>query len=317
MLRRLLPFVCLGVLACLVLGWVQQPSLPLPAWATLNVTAPLNPRHPLNRGLVGHWQVLPQTNQAGSLWRSTAPMVGPLSGTLTGMLPTSTASGWNATRRPGGYGEMRFDGTNDYVDLGVNTIGSRLNGAAGITVSFWVNYTTLVGAPGPGANIFVNAKCGVDDGTLVRFGFTGDAPGAIKIVARSSVSDTDQGMIGTVVLTAGTWAHAVGVVDFPAQTLTLYINGALDSTLGVTFGSATYVNSAASIPDILGADSTSAFGFAGLLDDVRVLARALSAVEAAALYRETSSVRNATLQWLPLLVAKTGVVVVPRRMQQY
>jgi len=85
-------------------------TLPQP---TLNYGTPVNGMHPLNRGLSGWWKVLP-LRSSGLLW---SDLVGVAPGTRQGMGAGSGTSGWGATTRRGGFGEMRFDGTDDYVSL--------------------------------------------------------------------------------------------------------------------------------------------------------------------------------------------------------
>src|SRR5215471_4571503 len=88
----------------------------------LDYQQPVNWAAPLNRGLLGWWLVLPQ-RLGGSRWLD---LVGRAAATLVTTLPSGSTSGWGPSRRLGGLGELRFDGTNGYADLGAPfpTLGS-------------------------------------------------------------------------------------------------------------------------------------------------------------------------------------------------
>jgi hypothetical protein len=83
--------------------------MPVSVWPLrqLAYPRPLNPRGLLGHGVLAAWVVLPRT--AGGLrWLD---LTGRNHGTLTSLLPSSDVSGWGATTRPGGYGELRFPNT--------------------------------------------------------------------------------------------------------------------------------------------------------------------------------------------------------------
>jgi len=87
---------------------------------------PLNPAHPLNRGLIGYW---PFAEGAGG---KTMDLSGKGNhGTLTNMVQGPT-SGWTGGKFGGA---MRFDGVNDYVGAGVV---AALAGAVTATLSIWM-----------------------------------------------------------------------------------------------------------------------------------------------------------------------------------
>ena len=106
--------------------------IPLLAPRVLDYAQPMSRDAPLNRGLQAWWLTLPQ--RRGSMRWPT--LTGRTHGTLVAMGPSSATSGWGATQRPGGFGELRFDGTNDYVTANC-TLGTVLTASAG-TVSLWV-----------------------------------------------------------------------------------------------------------------------------------------------------------------------------------
>src|SRR5262245_59414777 len=76
----------------------------------------VNTWHPLARRLQNWWLYVPGISGTTTTWRD---FVGERNGTLTSMAaPGTTTSGWNrTTSRQGGFGDVRFDGTNDYVSV--------------------------------------------------------------------------------------------------------------------------------------------------------------------------------------------------------
>src|SRR4029077_5506129 len=101
----------LSVLLLLLPSLVAAQAVDL--YPLIDFRSPLNRQHPLNRAVVGAWEVLPGLS-GGALWYNLA---GPYHGTLTNMATAGGASGWGGTTRTGGYGEMRFDGSNDTVSI--------------------------------------------------------------------------------------------------------------------------------------------------------------------------------------------------------
>src|SRR3990167_5559894 len=91
--------------------------------STINYGNTVNWSHPLNRGLVSWWKVLPQ--RAGGL--RLIDLCGKNHGTLV------NGTKWAGMGRLGGYGALNFDGVNDYVDGG--TLGGGSYSAA--TLCFW------------------------------------------------------------------------------------------------------------------------------------------------------------------------------------
>ena len=70
----------------------------------------VNLQHPLAQGLVSWWRV-GRTGYGTNTWYD---LMGQNHATLTNMDVHGATSGWHATTRPGGDGEVRFDGSNDY-----------------------------------------------------------------------------------------------------------------------------------------------------------------------------------------------------------
>lgn len=88
----------------------------------------LNRKHPLNRGLVSEWAVLPGLAGGKFLY----DVVSRNHGTLT------NGSIWTPNSRPGGYGSLSIVGSTDLVSITDSNLLSRFNGRSVFTISFWV-----------------------------------------------------------------------------------------------------------------------------------------------------------------------------------
>jgi hypothetical protein len=198
-------------------------------------------------------------------------------GTLTGnAVATSTGrSGPAAT----------FDGVGDYV---VNNSGTFLNGLSAVTVSAWVksNVTStdrgFLFAKDPDntdsiLSLRYDAAGTVGTGTNVIKGAITSTGGVQSIESASNVQTTN-------------WQH-IAMVWTSGQQLKLYINGALSTPTG---------NNAATTGTITGAtkllvgqggrDNLTTLGWNGLVDDVRIYNRALSAGEVTSLYSQMTNI---------------------------
>src|SRR4051812_27861308 len=93
---------------------------------------PVQPGHPLNRGLTAWYAALP--------WWKQGPRLRDLVNKNHGVLSPSTGlPTWRGARgRPGGYGCLEFNGTNHYVDLG----STWLDVSGEYTIACWINTTT-------------------------------------------------------------------------------------------------------------------------------------------------------------------------------
>lgn len=96
----------------------------------LNWLGPINRLHPLNRGLVSWWMIIPGLT-GGPTWIDLADPSNGNHGTLTNM---DTATDWVPSNRLGGWGALDLDGTNDWVDVAQKDI----VGAFPITLCGWM-----------------------------------------------------------------------------------------------------------------------------------------------------------------------------------
>jgi uncharacterized repeat protein (TIGR01451 family) len=234
-------------------GGAQQHTIVVPAvdqsyTATYTVTTPQFPP-----GLVAGYRL---DEGAGSI---TADLSGNnATGTLVDA-PTWTTGRYN--------GALNFDGTS-YVDLG-NPVPLQLTGS--MTLSAWINISA-----NPGDDGAIVAKLGGAGWQLKTSPDTGPRTAAIQI--SSNGSDAIQRYSASV-LTSGNWYHLAGVYDAAAQTLEIYVNGALDNgALSGTVPAAQFdapfnVN----IAQRTGLPGN--FNFLGRIDEVHIFNRALTASE--------------------------------------
>ena len=205
------------------------------------------------------------------------------SGTIAGNVSGNGADGvlengalFEADSADGSPSSVRFDGTDDFIDLGnVDPTGT------GLTVGAWFNADTFPGsskdprliskATGPAANEHVFMLGTIAVGSEVRLRgrvrFNGET---LTLIAASGN------------LAVGTWHHAAMTVDGDA--IRLFLDG-VEVGIALSFGS---VDSAPAVPVAVGAQPPGAGGryFDGLIDDVRILSRAMMATEISAIAAE-------------------------------
>jgi hypothetical protein len=166
---------------------------------------------------------------------------------------------------------VRFDGTKDYIDFGHSTA-LRLTGS--MTISAWINSMSFpiddaaIVSSHKNSNTIAGYQLDTTVDTGPRtIGFKiGDECG--RLTAR----------YGATPLRVGAWYHIAGVYDAEAHTLNVYLNGAPDD--GVLHGSVTNAQHSSRSHVYIGTRSDSkGFEFAGLIDEVRIYSRALTAAE--------------------------------------
>jgi chitodextrinase len=179
---------------------------------------------------------------------------------ITGTLVGAT---WTTGRHAGG---LLFDGGGAYVDLG-NPAALRLRSS--FTVSAWVNESANVSDDA----IIVSRSTGSAGWELKSSPDTGMRTFALAVfdpggsyVARYSA----------IVRAVGTWYHVAGVYDAAARKLDLYVNGTLSN--GILVGAVPAAISDAAETASIGRRA-GGFHIRGVIDDVRVQGRALTAGE--------------------------------------
>jgi len=218
-------------------------------------------------GLIAHWKF-----DEGS-GKTAYDSAGDNHGTIHG-------ANWTTGQISGG---LRFDGVDDYVDVGDPVDGSLDFGATdSFSISVWVKIAQ------DGQPVYKQRCAGVGgvyhEGYKVRvyleklyFGFKDTGDNGISIYGNTIVTD-DQ------------WHHVVAVRDTGTDKLYLYLDGTSDATpvTDITIGSLDTDRSL----EIARADSTVPPGvsyYGGKIDDVRIYDRALSAEEIRQLYRKGGS----------------------------
>jgi len=254
----------------------------------LDLMNPVNVNSSLNQGLVSRWQVVPGL-EGTNFWYD---LCGRNKGTLTNG-PT-----WDgATGRQGGSGSVRFDGSNDRVQLA----SASYSGAQG-SVSAWVR------------------PSGVTSGTLAAFfGVGGSGTGQwilslrpsgslyrLEFYQKSDAAGTTNFLInaGNYTYPDGAWIHLTVTANGSAWNL--YENGKIQpgawivvtgSNAGTWIGSTTIASAVATVGSTYVSGSY-LYPFKGVLDDVRVWERALSSGEAKAVYEDSRAGSPQTLNWI-------------------
>jgi hypothetical protein len=171
-------------------------------------------------------------------------------GTVTG--PTWSASGRNG-------GALAFDGVNDFVSVADH---NELDLTTGMTLEAWVNPTAL----GTSWRTVVFKEQATHMAyALYANTSTGRPTGQVYIGGQKDAR-------GPAALATGAWAHLAASYD--GTTLRLYVNGTQVTTLA-TSGSIAASTGALK----LGGNGVWGEWFAGLMDDVRLYNRALTAAE--------------------------------------
>jgi hypothetical protein len=209
-----------------------------------------DPQHPLQKGIVGQWLM----NEGGGI--TIYDLSGNKNhGTLTNMAnPPTASSGWTAGKLGKG---LSFDGVNDYVSIPTAGV-SKDTG----TISFWAKPTSV-----PSDSYIVTASTSARiiylrwiGGSIFRFNLGSGAT-----------------QIGNYTGTINNWYHIVGIWNNGLGSF--YVNG-VNIANNVAYTALASVQN----PMFVGAFSGTSGYFPGLIDDVRIYNRALSAGEVMELY---------------------------------
>ncbi len=109
---------------------------------------------------------------------------------------------------------LNFDGTDDYVDIGVSSVGNLLNGAQKVTITGWSNYNSLVAGQFDN-RIFVSW---IDNNNNFYINVRGDN-NSLAIGGRSQQADSFQSVTYSRAVAAGGWHQFVGIYDYAADTI--------------------------------------------------------------------------------------------------
>jgi hypothetical protein len=180
---------------------------------------------------------------------------------------------WSAQTGDGSPFSVNFDGVDDRIDLG-----PLAAGGTGLTLAAWFRADTF---PGPSSDPRLISKAtGVDTNQHVFMLSTVSAGSTIRLRARVRIGGNTTTLIATSGnLSPNQWYHAAMTYDGAA--LRLFLDGQLVGSMPLSGA----VDAAPSVPVAVGNQpaGAGARGFDGLLDDIRILQRALTQAELAAI----------------------------------
>lgn len=225
---------------------------------------PINPNDSLNQGLMAKYLAGGPYYGTGKWW-NLPDNTWATDGTLTNM---TTPYGWTgAMGRPGGWGAMRFDGVDDYVNLG-NGSGFNLNA---ITVSAWVYFGVITGARNVVSKVILTSPYG----WALRINGTNNLDFFISTATGFYLCESTP--------TLNEWKFLTGTYD--GETSRLYINGVQVNSNTAPSGNLYTTSANVNI----GRDAAFGGYLNGYADDINIYNRALSSTEVAGLYEASMS----------------------------
>lgn len=181
-----------------------------------------------------------------------------------------------------------FDGDNDYIEVPDN---ASLSITGALSISLWYRYD---GRPQIWGRILSKAW-GSITAPYICYGITlDDSPeGSQKVLfqAHLSASQTSYSNFSTTSMIVGEWYHLAGVYDPANNIISLYVNGIREAYS--TTGNSTIANTSGSLR--VADDQQTLEGAKGVLDDIRIYAKALSQIEVLSLYYEVPQNEDGSL----------------------
>lgn len=192
---------------------------------------------------------------------------------LTGRFHGTLTNGpsWNASARPQGKFEIRFDRSNDYVTVASNT---KLEPPAR-TVALWMKAT----AGGPDYQALVGFQHATHYFNLFYYGPGGKS---LMVYFETNVGGNALDTLGGTNLPSSTWTHVAAT--YANGLLQTYVNCKFSQSL--SYGSTLAVGNTALL--IGASNSPIANYFGGAIDDIRIYDRALAASELCLIMRQSS-----------------------------
>jgi hypothetical protein len=169
-----------------------------------------------------------------------------------------------------GFGTaLHFDGINDMVTVTEALAAGPLDAQTAVTLSAWVNPSALAGPSGWRTIVMKERPAGL---AYALYANDGDDK-ASQPAGYMNIAGSDQPVRGVPGLPLNTWTHIA--VTYDRTQILLYVNGSLRAAVAQA-GNITRSNN----PLRIGGNAvfTQEF-FAGMIDDVRIYNRALSATE--------------------------------------
>jgi hypothetical protein len=204
----------------------------------------------------------------------------------------ATGSGWSSSTRPGSYGQIQFDGTNDYL-RGTTNLGFTAESQP-YTLCAWVKPTSV----GSGQQVLFSTNDGNSPFTDIQFYWSN----ASNPMFRSCDSyGYCQEVYASTSPVAGIWQHWCAVrAGAGIAAMSLWLNG-LQVPTSAGNNQAFYAGYD-NVPWTIGAVCCAAPGsyFQGSLDDMMIWQRAMSATEIWQLYTGTAVARPLEPDAVPL-----------------
>lgn len=228
----------------------------------------LNPDADLNQGLVAKYICLPGMT-GGRLWYD---LCGKNNGTLTNM---TSGYGWQGPQgRSGGWGAMRFDGTNDYVRA--SNMGMLTDKG---TIAFWMNSSEIANyrnplSLSPTGNNTIRFE---EDSTGKFYAAVGNASTVAAFYYLSS---------GLVI---NTWYFVVLAWNVSDNTVVGYLGVNNSLTTKFTSANTLWPTITQQLTIGMGFTSLAARHWFGYTDDVSIYDRPLSSTEVAGLYEASKN----------------------------
>lgn len=244
----------------------------------LDMVCPINWQNDLSRGLVARWQCMPGLMGGSRLVNLTRP--GDKDGNHGTLTNGPTWQG--ALGRPGGYGSLGFDGTDDNVAI---PWAASLN-VSNFTIGCWLKTTAA------SIQLLISRD---DEGNERVFQFRLDADGTPRVVLFGTGGTPINQFTDSTAINNGAWRSLIATWD--GTTLTFYIDGAPKTATA----NALTLNTSATFGMLLGANRSSAAPislFNGYLDQCFIRSGSLSASEVYALYEDDLRGSPETLNWI-------------------
>lgn len=144
----------------------------------------------------------------------------------------------------------------NFASLGTGAMNAIADGAGAITIAAWIKYATA-DAGASSNRIFTGVINSNATGFLLCLNGDGASPPYLRVGGRSTSGDTFQSVDGGSTLSASTWYHVAGVLDYANDTITPYVNGVADSvSTSVTFGATTYTSGTPTVADYIGCNGS-------------------------------------------------------------
>lgn len=234
----------------------------------VNLQNPINWNHPLNKDLVAWYLTIPEISK-GNTWFNLISNFRLNNGTLT------NGPVWQGkSERPGGFGSLFFDGSNDSVVVASNS--SIPSGSAKRTICCWANQITRAAGSNSGI-VQINTSSGQT--FLLQTSLVGTT---IYLFTDGVNTGNNISLSGGEIPSLNEWNNIIFSFD-GSSSWQYYLNGIL--VKNGTFSNA--INTGGTdlrIGNRMGMNS-----YHGLIDDIRIYSKVLSASESCFLYNESKS----------------------------